>query len=72
MRLLITDLDNTLYDWVTYFANSFLAMVKGLATTLDVAEETLLDEFKAVHRHYGNSEHLLKILDLPSVRPLLS
>jgi len=41
MRLLITDLDNTLYDWITYFANSFRAMVKDLATTLDVEEDLL-------------------------------
>ena len=24
-RVLVTDLDNTLYDWVTYFANAFLS-----------------------------------------------
>jgi FMN phosphatase YigB (HAD superfamily) len=68
MKLLITDLDNTLYDWVTYFANSFSAMVKDLAVTLDVEEETLLDEFKAVHQHYGNSEHPFAMFELPSVR----
>lgn len=68
MRLLITDLDNTLYDWVTYFANSFRAMVKDLAATLDIQEETLLDEFKVVHQHYGNSEHPFAMFELPSVR----
>lgn len=68
MKLLITDLDNTLYDWVTYFANSFGAMVKDLAVTLGVEEETLLDEFKAVHQHYGNSEHPFAMFELPSVR----
>ena len=68
MRLLITDLDNTLYDWVTYFANSFRAMVKDLAVRLDVEEETLLDEFKVVHQHYGNSEHPFAMFELPSVR----
>ena len=68
MRLLITDLDNTLYDWVTYFAHSFRAMVEQLAVTLDVAEETLLDEFKVVHQHYGNSEHPFAMFELPSVQ----
>lgn len=68
MRLLITDLDNTLYDWVTYFAHSFRAMVEELAVTLDVAEATLLNEFKAVHQHYGNSEHPFAMFELPSVR----
>jgi FMN phosphatase YigB (HAD superfamily) len=68
MRLLITDLDNTLYDWVTYFANSFTAMVKALASAISVDEETLLDEFKAIHQHYGNSEQPFAIFELPSVR----
>lgn len=68
MKLLITDLDNTLYDWVTYFANSFSAMVKDLAVTLDIEEEMLLDEFKVVHQHYGNSEHPFAMFELPSVR----
>jgi len=68
MRLLITDLDNTLYDWVTYFANSFEAMVKSLAKTLSTEEERLLDEFKAVHQRYGNSEQPFAALELPSVR----
>jgi phosphoglycolate phosphatase len=66
--LLITDLDNTLYDWVTYFANSFSAMVQDLSESLGVDEEALLDEFKAVHQRYGNSEHPFAIFELPSVR----
>jgi phosphoglycolate phosphatase len=72
MKLLITDLDNTLYDWVTYFANSFQAMVRALANTLSVSEEKLLDEFKGVHQRYGNSEHPFAILELPSVRERFS
>lgn len=68
MRLLITDLDNTLYDWVTYFAHAFRAMVQALAALIDVDEERLLDEFKAVHQRYGNSEQPFAILELPSVR----
>jgi FMN phosphatase YigB (HAD superfamily) len=68
MRLLITDLDNTLYDWVTYFATSFQAMVDSLAKNLGVDEERLLDEFKTVHQHYGNSEQPFAVFELPSVR----
>src|SRR5215212_7249213 len=68
MALVITDLDNTLYDWVTYFSPSFSAMVQELADLIDVDEVTLLDEFKAVHQRYGNSEQPFAILELPSVR----
>lgn len=68
MRLLITDLDNTLYDWVTYFAHAFQALVKELSMMVEVDEEQLLDEFKAIHQQYKNSEHPFATLELPSVR----
>jgi FMN phosphatase YigB (HAD superfamily) len=67
-RLLITDLDNTLYDWVTFFAKSFAAMVRELDAILLVGEEHLLLEFKRVHQAYGTSEQPFALFDLPSVR----
>lgn len=66
--LLIADLDNTLYDWVTFFARSFDAMVNELQTLLSVDKEQLLDEFKVVHQSYGSSEQPFAVLDLPSVK----
>jgi FMN phosphatase YigB (HAD superfamily) len=71
-RLLITDLDNTLYDWVSFFTPSFRSMVNELTGLLDVREETLLNEFKAVHQHYGNSEQPFAVLELPSLKRRLS
>jgi FMN phosphatase YigB (HAD superfamily) len=68
VRLLITDLDNTLYDWVTYFASAFRAMTDELVPLLDVDPETLLSEFKALHQYYGNSEQPFAVLELPSVQ----
>lgn len=67
-RLLITDLDNTLYDWVTFFARAFDAMVDSMVDLLSVDRETLLDEFRAVHQRLGDSEHPYAALELPSVR----
>lgn len=67
MRLLITDLDNTLYDWVSYFATAFQAMVKQLAVLLSVDEETLRDQFKRVHQQHENSEQPFAIFELPAV-----
>lgn len=68
MKLLITDLDNTLYDWVTFFAHSFDAMTRALEPILGIPRTQLLDEFKAVHQRYGNSEQPFAVLELPSVR----
>ncbi len=67
-RLLITDLDNTLYDWVTFYAQSFAAMIDELVPLLATPREQLLDEFKAIHQSYGNSEQPFAALELPSVR----
>lgn len=66
-KLLITDLDNTLYDWVTFFTCSFRGMVEELTKLLNVNEEELLNEFRAVHQKYGNSEQPFALLELPSV-----
>lgn len=68
MKLLITDLDNTLYDWVTFFARAFDAMTRALEPIVGVSREQLLDEFKTVHQRYGNSEQPFAVLELPSVQ----
>ena len=66
-RLLITDLDNTLYDWVTYYARSFDRMVDALVELLGVDRPHILSEFKEIHQSYGNSEQPFASLELPSV-----
>jgi phosphoglycolate phosphatase len=66
-KLLITDLDNTLYDWVTFFTSSFRGMADELTKLLDIGEQELLAEFRAVHQKYGNSEQPFAVLELPSV-----
>lgn len=67
-RLLITDLDNTLYDWVTFYARAFGSMVDAMAELLRVPRERLLDEFKTIHQSYGNSEQPFAALELPAVQ----
>jgi FMN phosphatase YigB (HAD superfamily) len=68
MALLITDLDNTLYDWVTFFAKAFQGMVEELSELLDTDREQLYSEFKALNQSYGTSEQPFTALELPSVR----
>jgi FMN phosphatase YigB (HAD superfamily) len=66
--LLITDLDNTLYDWVTFFARSFSAMVGSLVEDLGFDRDELLDDFHALHQRLGNSEQPFAVLELPCIR----
>jgi phosphoglycolate phosphatase-like HAD superfamily hydrolase len=67
IQLVITDLDNTLYDWYAWFIPAFYAMVDAASNILDVDKERLLDELKSVHVHYHNSEQPFAILETPTV-----
>ncbi|MPW27808.1 HAD-IA family hydrolase [Agarivorans sp. B2Z047] len=67
MKLLITDLDNTLYDWVTFYSKSFEAMVNALSKEIGVPLDILLAEYKSIHQKFGNSEKPFATLELPSV-----
>jgi len=68
IRALITDLDNTLYDWVTFFGLAFDAMINELTKLLDVDRQTLLAQFKDIHQRYGSTETPWAALELPSVK----
>lgn len=70
--LIVTDLDNTLYDWVSWFVPAFYAMSERAAEILDVDHETLLDELRVVHRHHGSSEHPFSLLETATVRMRLN
>lgn len=65
-HLLITDLDNTLYDWVSSFVPALLAMVDVGAQVLGVSAEQLLSELREVHQRHGNSEHPFALLETKS------
>ncbi len=67
IRLLITDLDNTLYDWLSSFVPAFYAMITVAAEILSVDREQLLDEMKAVHQRHHNSERPFALLETVTV-----
>jgi phosphoglycolate phosphatase-like HAD superfamily hydrolase len=68
---LITDLDNTLFDWVDLWYKCFSAMLNEIVRISGLPRETLIPEIRAVHQKYGTSEYSLLIEELPSLRPLL-
>jgi phosphoglycolate phosphatase len=67
IKLLITDLDDTLYSWISFFVPAFYEMVGELSKILNVPQNQLLTEYKALHQQYGNVEHPFITLELPSV-----
>lgn len=68
VSLVISDLDNTMYDWVGSFVPALYAMVCVAAEIVGVSEDRLLDELRAVHQAHGNSEHPFALLETPSVQ----
>lgn len=66
-RLLVCDLDNTLYDWVTYYARSFRAMLSVIEQESGISQEVLIREFRDIHHRYHTSEYAFSIQKLPSI-----
>jgi phosphoglycolate phosphatase len=69
-RLLVCDLDNTLYDWVTYFVSAFYAMVDEAVKITGCDREQLLDDFREVHREHSDSEHPFALLETQTIKRL--
>ena len=66
--VLLADIDNTLYDWPSFFAPSFRAMIHALSRELDVSEDQLYDESKAIFSRHKSLEYAFVIQELDSVR----
>ena len=54
-QILITDLDNTLHDWVSHFASA-LRKTFSLLTELGFERGELLRKFKSLHQRHGTTE----------------
>jgi phosphoglycolate phosphatase len=64
-RLIITDLDNTIYNWVDYFAPCFRAMVHALARETNEPEDDLIASFCHVYELHGSVEYAFSVQELP-------
>jgi FMN phosphatase YigB (HAD superfamily) len=67
-KCIIFDLDNTLYDWVSFFVPSFYAMVEEVINITGWEREELLDGFKYVHQRHNNVEHPFSLLEVDLVQ----
>jgi phosphoglycolate phosphatase len=57
VSVLVTDLDNTLFDWVDIWSRSFSAMLDELHRRSGVPMDEILDEIRSIHRLHGTSEY---------------
>jgi phosphoglycolate phosphatase-like HAD superfamily hydrolase len=67
-HVLITDLDNTLFDWVKLWVQCFTAMFAKIVEISGVDPEELKREIRTVHQKYGTSEYSFLIEELPSLQ----
>jgi len=72
IRVVITDLDNTLYNWVDFYIPSFLAMVKEIHRKSGISEEEIKAAFKRLHEKHKTTEYSLAIQQLDIIRRLHS
>jgi FMN phosphatase YigB (HAD superfamily) len=66
-KAVFLDLDNTLYDWVAYFAPALRGMCRSLGEMTGVSSNTLFEELKAVFSKHGTVEYSFALQELPSL-----
>jgi FMN phosphatase YigB (HAD superfamily) len=67
ISLIITDLDNTLFDWFDIWAKSFSALLTSLVANSGIPASELIPEIKKVHERHGTAEYAFLLEELPSL-----
>jgi phosphoglycolate phosphatase-like HAD superfamily hydrolase len=67
---LITDIDNTIFDWFGMWHSSFTAMIAATSQISGVSENQLLSEAQPIHKRYGTSEYAFLLEELPVLQSL--
>jgi phosphoglycolate phosphatase-like HAD superfamily hydrolase len=70
VRLLVTDFDNTLYDWFASWYPAFSAMLEIICDSSGIAREQLLREIREVNQRRRTSEYSYLLNELPSLTRL--
>ncbi len=66
-QLVVTDIDNTVFDWVNYYVASFNALLDTVAGVIGSTREVLAAEAKDVFTTHGSIEYPFLIQELKSV-----
>lgn len=66
-RLLVTDLDNTLWDWFDAWYASFSALLSALIEQTGIDRAVLEEEIRTVHQRHGTTEFSNLVREVPSL-----
>lgn len=66
-RLLVLDIDNTVFDWVAYYVNAFSALLDKVSQITGIPEAQLASEAQAVFTKHRSIEYPFVIQEMPSV-----
>lgn len=65
--LVVSDIDNTLFDWVQYYVHAFSALLRTVERAIGVPYAQLAEEAKQVFINHGSIEYPFVVQELPSV-----
>lgn len=68
VSLLVTDLDNTLYDWVEMWYKAFESMLEQIVSISGVPRESLEPEIQKIFQKHGTTEYAFLIEEIPSLK----
>lgn len=66
-KVLITDLDNTLWDWFDAWHQAFSAMLGRLTELSGVPQEVLEGQIREIHRDHGTTEYSWLVREIPAL-----
>src|SRR5215213_7099335 len=66
----ITDIDNTLYNFVDFYGPAFRAMLHAISAKTILSEAVLTESFRTVYEKYQSLEYPFSIQELPALREL--
>jgi phosphoglycolate phosphatase-like HAD superfamily hydrolase len=56
VNFVVTDLDDTIWDWLKMWHNSFEPYLQRISSEFNIDIEVLKNDFKKIHQKYGSSE----------------
>lgn len=67
LRLLVLDIDNTVFDWVVYYSQAFSALLQNVSQTIGAPYKLLAEQSREVFTTHGSIEYPFLVQELPAV-----